>query len=154
MCAMMQKFRTWAGPLVATADSRWITGALVDVAAGEMLRDDDLVEHDRDHEEHDDERQVEPAKRRDDAAHRDEHRLDQHREVHAPAPAQAGHPRQHRVHDQQQQVQFEDVLDDDPESAHGDRYTPGGSGSVAITFSGTPRRNGSGSMACPSSISW
>jgi hypothetical protein len=22
MCAMMQKFRTWAGPLVATADSR------------------------------------------------------------------------------------------------------------------------------------
>src|ERR1700738_4240838 len=53
MCAMMQKFRTWAGPLVATADSRWITATSVDaVARGVVLRHHDLVEHQGEHEEH------------------------------------------------------------------------------------------------------
>src|ERR1700681_1714197 len=119
MCAMMQKLRTCAGPCVATADSRWITSVLLEEARSGALYLDDVRVDELDDDDHDEKREVESAQRRDHRAHRRQHRLDEHRQIVGPAPAQTGDPRHHGIADHHQLGCLEGAVDDDPDAAHG-----------------------------------
>src|ERR1700693_313315 len=88
MWAMMQKLRTndATRSLDARPDSEIIS---IVVGAGESRNPTDEI---TDQEDDDQERYVEPADGRDDAAHRNEHRLDDPRDVIGPAALQTWDP--------------------------------------------------------------
>src|ERR1700685_946445 len=150
MCAMMQKFRTWSGPLVATADSRWITFGLLEDTRGIALRYHDAGVHQLQDDGDAQEGEIEAADGRDDAAHRGQDGFDQHSDVIRPASAQARNPRDDGIDDHHQHIGSEDPGGNLPDRTHDDSYTPGTAGSVARMWGGTPLRYGAGSMGCPS----
>src|SRR5579883_810793 len=103
MCAMMQKLRTRSATSVRCGD-------VTSVADEDLRADEEVVDHPQDAEQHH-ERDIEAAYGRNEPADRIEERLDQHVDVAAPRTAKIRDPRQHRVHQHDDGVKPDDLVD-------------------------------------------